>query len=218
MENKENKPDEFKGKTNKLLPVVIICAIILIVLFVIFQMLFNTKRDNVSLTSEQAELILKEKTEIYKKIIDSQPYCGDNANQTTDEINEYKNVVLYWNVSTQFKSYEQLLNFISENVTENQIQKLKTNNSYPTFKENLYLEKDNKLYCGVTGTGSINPDDTTYEIIEYNDDKITGIATDTYGTDTINLGLVSQDKYKYNITLVKENELWKIDKYELDNN
>ena len=196
---------ENKKKTNKLLPIVIICGLILTAGFIIF--IFNYIKDNASLTSDKAKSILEEKNKIYKKIIKPEPYCGDNASRTSDEINSDEKIVLYWNVSTQFKSYQQLLNFISENITENQIQKLKSNKHYTTFKENLYLEKDNKLYCGVVGAGSIDPNNTTYEIIEYSDNKRLGTATDIYGTG----------QYKYNITLVKENGLWKIDNYILIN-
>lgn len=207
---KENKFMHDKVK-NKLLPIVIIvCAVALIAIFVIYK----TSKGNEPITLNKAEIILKEKNEFYKKIIEPEPYCGDNASRTSDKFDLDEKVILYWNVSTQFKSYNQLLDYISDNMTKKQIQKLKLYDSYPTFKENLYLEKDNKLYCGVVGAGSVNPNNTTYEVTEYTDNKIIGTATDIYGADTVDLGLINRGQYKYNIVLVKENGLWKIDEYE----
>ena len=212
---------ENKKKTNKLLPIVIICGLILIGVFAICKLLFNYIKSNALLTPDKAEAILKERDELYKGINTPHPYCGKvSEDRITDEISQdsqsnQQYYIVYWSLSSEFQSYNQLLNFISDNMTDKLIQKLKSK-KYKTFNNKLYIEKDNKLYCGHIGAVGDPPQkNTLYRINEYNDTTIIGTVTDIYGV----YGANSNDyTKKYDIILVKENGLWKIDSYEVNEN
>ena len=178
------------------------------------DILYNNKMDkNVS----DLQSVLKEKDELYKSLTTPQPYCGKNRiEHTTDVVapyGEYSQYIMYWSLSTQFQTYNQLLDFVSENMTENMIQELKSKNNN-TFDKNLYIEKDNKLYCGHVGAGYYPPKYTLYRISKYDDNKIIGTATDIYDDETVKVGIVKKQQYQNDIILVKENNIWKIDSYE----
>ena len=213
---KKNKKEckLIENKKNKILLIIIICATLLIVIFIIS---FCISKSDLSLTAKEAELLLKEKDEFYKEIISPQPYCGKSAKIIYSDDNEWPvsdeeyNDILYWAISSEFYTYSDLKNYVMKNISNDLIEKIQSN----TLNQNLYLEKNNKLYCGRLGAGHISPK-TTYDLIKYDKTSISGTITNTYDKEAIDMGLAVNNKI--NIVLVKENDFWKIDTYEFINN
>lgn len=213
---KENKQLEFdtEKKHAKTMLIICICLFIIAGAYFLYNVFYNNKTN---IKTKELEIILKEKDELYRKIHNLQPYCGKISETNITDIfesnDERKQYIAYYSLSSEFQSYQQLMNFISQFITDEMLQKLKSK-GLNTFDEKLYMEKDNKLYCGHVFGGTRPIPDTIYRISKYDENTIVGTATDIYGKENVDANIVDNNQYEYSITLLKENGLWKIDEYE----
>lgn len=140
----------------------------------------NTNTTNNNSIDKEYNKIIKEIKDIYDVAYDFKTtqyvYCGESEpsnHQTIDDIND--------NVSTQFKTYDEMYNYLRQYMSEELIK------AQRYFKENFYKEEDGKLYCLNVGKElSYNLGDVTISIdnIENNKISVTAmqevISTNTY--------------------------------------
>lgn len=129
----------------------------------------NVCTNNDSMDKEYNKLF-KEIKDIYNVVYDYQgsvnTYCGESessTHQTNEGLND--------RVSTQFKTYDEMYNYLKGYMSEEVIK------SFRFYERKHYIEEDGKLYCANLGKGSpFNVGDVTISIDNIEDNKISVIA------------------------------------------
>lgn len=131
-------------------------------------------------------------------------YCGKSVNSDMTKDN------LLYLKSTQFKSLEELKNYLTSVMTKEMF------NMYFLTGENKYVEKDGLLYCSyVPADGlathymsedSINKlDNLSYNILNKTDNSFEASLTFTYSSA---IEEVTNELHTFNASFVKENNIW----------
>lgn len=138
------------------------------------------------------------------------PYCGEV--ETSDkEIDATGN---YYFISTQFSTYDEMLNYLKTYMTEDLLNTKKP--LFPATNKDNYLEEDGKLYCKTFGKGDIRQyEEPIIDITSSDDNKITAtIVMESYEAG-ITDEKTNQVYQKINITLEKIDNNYIITSYEV---
>lgn len=153
--------------------------------------------------NDYEELIkeLQEKVKFTYGYFDNIPYCGDG---TQSEL-PMENSGLNYYVSKEFKSYQEMFDYLKTYMTEDII-----NSNFSIKKEN-YLEKDGKLYCENFGKGSniFQPKHFNIQVNKMSKNEINSVvAVELYGYE-------DKDYQNYDVEFTKSNDNWIISSYKL---
>lgn len=222
--------NEIEKKSNKL---VIILTIIIILLMVLCGLLatdiidfksnektINCPSDNITEnnktnesknidTSDHVELedsVKAELKEVFKFVYayyhDELLYCGDYSTEDKLELE----LQLYY-ASTEYKSYDEIINYLEKYMTKNVIYGLNSY-IYNDFFDDIYIEKDGKLYCPWFGRSVYTLLDST---IKYSKQHYNRIDTIIEAKVAFDDGTFDE---LYNVTFVQKNNNWVISSYE----
>lgn len=162
----------------------------------------NAIEQNESLDYVKLENELKENFDvIYGVYSSANTYCGkDSKVSEKNSPNGGK-----YSESTQFKTYDELYNYLSGYATSDVLSKMNKIN------KELYLDEDGKLYCADLGKGgAYTYDDSLLEYKNISDNEITSIIFKTMH-DIVN-NIVYE---KFNVIFTKNDNKWIISKFEL---
>lgn len=165
----------------------------------------NVIEQNESVDYVKLENELKENFDVIYGVYSSpNTYCGkDSKVSEKNSPNGGK-----YQESTQFKTYDELYNYLSEYATSDVLSKLNKIN------KEFYLEEDGKLYCSNLGKGSVyKHTDTLLEFESLTKDSANGIANVILVTDMS--GSETNEIEKYNFEFTKNNDKFIISKFEL---
>lgn len=208
-----------KKNTGLIVLVIILCLLVLgLGGYIVYDKVLNKPvdteiKEDVNNVIEQNESVdyvkleneLKENFDVIYGVYSSpNTYCGkDSKVSEKNSPNGGK-----YQESTQFKTYDELYNYLSEYATSDVLSKLNKIN------KEFYLEEDGKLYCSNLGKGGVyKHTDTLFKFDSLTKDSATGIAnvilvTDMSGSETYEIE-------KYNFEFTKNNDKFIISKFEL---
>ena len=175
----------------------------------------GTKVTDTTINDDSIKSTLKEKFDFMVYLFEGNVYCGENpdaSNGRNFDINLNGSNTSHFIRSTQFKTYDELLNYVRNYMSDSVFSKHFGDKRY-------YQEADGYLYCYSAARGvthQYNADKTTYEIKEQSDDKVVAAVTftrdpfyeDRNGQKTFAfLG----STYEADVTMLKKSGNWQID-------
>ena len=160
------------------------------------------QEDN-DITNAEAMEISKDSTEFLLGYLhDLIPYCGDAKN----ELIEFEGGLSY-RESTQFSKTAELKSYLLIKLSDDIV-------NFDKYKKEIYVEKDNKLYCLVPDKGcgtNFDFESASYEITNYSDDSINVLAEVPYVTGCDDTKLIMKMKL---IIEKHANNNWVVSEYE----
>ena len=221
--------EDKKEKKNTLVIVLIIIAVIIIATGIICSVVMNkpsepnktekneeTEKTDTDDDSDSTVNVLKEKYDFTINLFEDNVYCGESPDSSAG-MNFESNLdgidKAYFIASTQFKTYDELLKYVNQYMTNEIFSKHWGDISY-------YRELDNKLYCHQANRGithQYNSNKTVYNIVESDENKIVAKVIsylDPYyyedaQTKAKSLSYVGS-KYEQEVTMTKTEETWQI--------
>lgn len=129
------------------------------------------------------------------------PYCGDAKN----ELIEFEGGLSY-RESIQFSKIAELKSYLLNRLSDAIV-------NFSKYNKEIYVEKNNKLYCLVPATGcgtSFDLEKASYEVTNYSDNSISVIAEVPYVTGCDDTKLVM----KLKVDIEKNDNNWIVSQYE----
>lgn len=161
----------------------------------------TTSIDNIEdSTAPDYESIAKELIDNYYKNIfygHTSIYCGNKDFDDTITKDDSKQ----YTASKDYKTKEELSNYLSTIISANFLTKIVTDENY--------IEQDNKLYCYTPGRGSLEYDESNIELESTTEEEIIANVKVTANSEGDN-----KTELNNKITIKKENGKWLIDSYE----
>ena len=208
-----------KEKKSNTLVVVLIIIIIGLVGFIVYDEVINKEEKINKKATNQENIVennnnikstddsIKNDVEMLKKFKDTfKKVYNVKSNQNPRYCGKYEifpveGSAMYDYFSTEYNSYEEMINDLKQYATEEVID----------LDSKNYYEKDGKLYCGKgTNTGILNTDDYVIELIDVESNEITANAM-------VEQSYFNNKDYKivqkYMIKYIKSENNWIISEY-----